>query len=170
MPAKPAWYGDLDRILDELERLPRPWVDRHTLEFILKVGPRRAQQILAPCVTEQVGTSGLADRGLLIQHLRKLAEGGSVAYERQRRHRVGSVIDDLRKRWIDGSRVLVEAPPVVMAQKNEGLPTGVTHQPGQITVRFSTAREALEKLLAIAMAAGNEYDRFTAIIEPNEDR
>ena len=83
---------------------------------------------------------------------------------------MASVIDDLRKTWVDGSRVLVEAPPVVMAQRIEGLPSGVTLQPGEITVKFSTAREALEKLLAIAMAAGNEYDRFTEIIEAGRSK
>ena len=112
--------------------------------------------------------SGLADRGILSQHLRRLAEGGDAAYERQRRQRVASVIEELRKTWVQGSRVLVEATPTVVDQRVEGLPAGVTLKPGEITVRFSTAREALEKLLAIAMAAGNEYDRFTAIIEPDE--
>src|SRR4051812_48801320 len=167
MPAKPAWYGDLDRIVKELERLPRPWVDRYTVELLLGVGSRRAQQILAPCITEKVGTSGLADRDLVIQHLRRLAKGGDVDYERRRRRKVASAIEEVRTAWLDGSRLLVEAPPAVVTQRIEGLPPGVTLEPGQITVRFSTAREALEKLLAIAMAAGNEYDRFAGIIEPD---
>ena len=37
-------------------------------------------------------------------------------------------------------------------------------RPGEITVRFSTAVEALEKLLAIAMAAGNNIDGFERLV------
>jgi hypothetical protein len=48
----------------------------------------------------------------------------------------------------------------VLGQRFEGLPEGVAVVPGQITVRFRTATEALEKLLALAMAIGNDRDRF----------
>ena len=62
MPAKPSWYSKLDDVIRELERLPRPFVDRATLEALLGVSRRRAQEILAPCVTDRVGSNGLADR------------------------------------------------------------------------------------------------------------
>jgi hypothetical protein len=45
MPARPAWIGRINEICTELERLPRPFVDRSTLEALLQVGRRRAQQI-----------------------------------------------------------------------------------------------------------------------------
>jgi hypothetical protein len=53
----------------------------------------------------------------------------------------------------------------VINQRIAGLPEGVTLKPGEITVRFSNAQEALEKLLALAMAAGNEYEDFAAAIQ-----
>ena len=165
MPAKPAWYGDLDHIIEQLERHPRPWVDRRTVEVLLNIGPRRAQQILAPCITEQIGSSGVADRELLIRHLRRIGQEGSAVYERQRRNHVAAVLDELRASWTARPRLLVEAPPKVTDQKISGLPDGVKLRPGEIVVQFATATEALEKLLAIAMAAGNEYDRFVTIVE-----
>jgi hypothetical protein len=33
-------------------------------------------------------------------------------------------------------------------------------EPGRITVSFEDAHEALEKLLALAMAISNDFDRF----------
>src|SRR5688500_4263334 len=57
MPDKPTWFGRLDDVISALEALPSPWVDRPTLELLLGVG-RRAQQILAPCVTHRVGANG----------------------------------------------------------------------------------------------------------------
>ena len=75
MPAKPLWYSKINDIIQQLQALPRPFVDRATLEFLLGVGRRRAQQILAPCITDRVGTNGLADREVLIAHLRRLGRG-----------------------------------------------------------------------------------------------
>ena len=89
MSVKPRWYSRLDEIISELEALPCSSITRGTLEFLLGVGPRRAQQLMAPCATEQVGTSIVADRDLLIAHLRCMANGEGAHYEAQRRRKLG---------------------------------------------------------------------------------
>ena len=40
--------------------------------------------------------------------------------------------------------------------------------PGQITVRFTTTQEALEKLLALGMAIGNDLERFEQAVGGKE--
>ena len=75
---------------------------------MLRVGHRRAQQILAPCVSLQIGANGLADRERFIAHLRQLAAGDSAAYERQRRQPLARTLDTLRSAW--QAWVAVEAP------------------------------------------------------------
>src|SRR5579863_7004902 len=125
MPAKPGWYTHLDDILRELGALPRPFVDRATVEALLGVGRRRAQQILAPCITDRVGTNGLADRDALISHLRRLAEGEEVVYENTRRRRVAELLNELRKDRLERPQVLVEAPVRVVNQEMDRLPPGV---------------------------------------------
>jgi hypothetical protein len=159
MPDKPMWYGRLTAAIAELKALPYPWVDRATLERLLGVGRRRAQQILAPCVTHSVGANGLADRGLLIAHLEQLASGEAAVYERQRREKLAREIARLRRNWIERPRVMVEAPTRIMNQSFAGL-CGITISPGRIVVDFSTPQDALEKLLALAMAIGNESEAF----------
>ena len=72
---KPRWYSKINDVIREIEALPRPFVDRATVEFLLGVGRRRAQQVMAPCIMDHVGTNGLADRDAFIAHLRRLAEG-----------------------------------------------------------------------------------------------
>jgi hypothetical protein len=129
VPAKPTWYNRINNILRELESLPRPFVDCATVEFLLGVGRRRAQQILAPCITERVGTNGLADRDSLIAHLRRLAEGDDGYYERRRRRNVAEILAQFL-------------------------------EPGRITVTFEQPQQALEKLLALAMAISNDFDQF----------
>ncbi len=160
MPAKPVWYSRIDAVVRELEALPRPFVDRATLEFLLGVGRRRAQQILAPCITDHVGTSGLADRGRVVARLRELAQGVEGHYERRRRQKVAAVLAELRRQRLAHPQVLVEAPVQVVSQELGHLPAGVRLEPGRITVEFDQPRQALEKLLALAMAIGNDFEAF----------
>src|SRR3954453_6551354 len=97
VPAKPGWYCNLPHILQELRTDPRPCVARAQLQLLLGVSRRRAQQILARCVVDRIGTSGLADRDSLITHLERIAAGEDTAYEIQRRRQVASLIVTLRQ-------------------------------------------------------------------------
>lgn len=170
MPDKPTWCGHLAQVIAELRSLPYPWVDRPTLERVLRVRRRRAQQILQPCVRQQVGTNGVADREELIQHLARLASGESVYYEQRRRDRLAQTLTKLDKAWSEQTQTFVEAPTMIVNQELADLPPGVKLRRGQITVEFSTAVEALEKLLALAMAAGNDLDRFECLVEKDNFR
>ncbi len=160
MPAKPAWYRNLDYIIGELQASSRPFVDRPSVERLLNVKRRRAQQIMAPCISERVGSSGLADRDALIARLRRLASGEQAYYEVNRLRKVVGVIAQLRKERLEQPQLLVEAPPAVARQELCDLPVGVSVSAGRITVEFQAPAEALEKLLALAMAIGNDFDAF----------
>lgn len=160
MPAKPSWFSNIERILAQLRSLPHSFVDRATIETLLGVGRRRAQQIMAPCITHRVGTNGLADRAELIAHLERLARSEGVYYELRRRRRVAGAIEKLRTERIEQPQLLVEAPVQVVMQKFENLPPGVLLSPGRITIEFQNPHEALEKLLALAMAISNDFKAF----------
>jgi hypothetical protein len=160
VPDKPTWFGRLDQIIAELGDLPWPWVDRETLQSLMQVGPRRAQQILRPCVTRQVGANGVAGRDELIAHLKRLAAGDEAHYERCRRQRLAQVLDGLRQTALAQPKVLVEAPTTVLNQRFAGLPDGVSVSPGAISITFSSPNEALQRLLALAMAIGNDFTEF----------
>lgn len=157
MPDKPTWYAHLDHVIAELDRQPWPWVDRETLQSLLGVGPRRAQQILRPCVVRQVGASAVADRHELIAHLRRLAAGDQAHYERRRRQRLAEALSE--------TRLPVEAPASVLELQLADLPEGVALSPGAISITFASPSEALQKLLALAMAIGNNFPEFERITE-----
>jgi hypothetical protein len=160
VPAKPTWYSNIDSIIREIETNPRPFVDRATVEFLLNVGRRRAQQIMAPCIIERFGATGLADRDALIARLRRLGDGDDAHYERQRRRKVAEVLMQLQKERRERPQLLVEAPVNIVSQQFANLPSGVRLEPGRITLDFDHAQQALEKLLALAMAIGNDFERF----------
>lgn len=152
------WLGHLDQIIADLTALPQPWVDRAAIEQLLGVGRRRAQQILAPCVSFQIGANGVADRDQFIAHLQRLAAGETANYEKLRRQRLARTLETLRESA--KHRVPVEAPTSIVNQALADLPAGIDLAPGQIIVRFETTQQALEKLLALGMAIGNDFERF----------
>jgi hypothetical protein len=166
MPARAAWISRINEISTELERLPRPFIDRSTIEVLLQVGRRRAQQILAPCVSDRVGANGLAERDTVIRRLHEIAEGQEEHFETERRRKVAYVIEKLRRERIESPQVLIEAPVRVLSQQLLNLPAGVAITPGRITVEFTEPQQALEKLLALAMAIGNDYELFERIALP----
>jgi hypothetical protein len=160
MPARPAWISRINEICSELDALPRPFIDRSTLEVLLQVGRRRAQQILAPCVSDRIGSNGPADRDAVIRRLRGIAAGEDERFEMERRRKVAEVIEKLRRERIESPQLLVEAPVRVLSQQLRNLPAGVSIAPGRIIVEFTEPRDALEKLLTFAMAIGNDYEAF----------
>jgi hypothetical protein len=170
MPAKPVWYSKLDHSIEELQAQPRSFVDRANVEFLLGVGRRRAQQIMRPCITDRVGANGLADRDLLIAHLRRLARSDDADYELRRRDKLAGVLEQLRKDRLERPQLLIEAPVEILKQELDNLPPGVHVEAGRITVEFVHPQQALEKLLALAIAIGNHYDQFEERAESTSGR
>jgi hypothetical protein len=161
MPDKPVWYDRLDQAEAQLAAHPSPWVDRTTLESILGIGRRRAQQILQPLVRHTIGKNGLAPKQEVIAYLRQLAEGETAAYERQRRTRLAALIQTWYNQAREQPQVLVEAPHAIVNQELDHLPAGVRLAPGRILIEgFQTPEEAKQKLLALIMAMGNEPEEF----------
>jgi hypothetical protein len=161
LPDKPFWYYRLDEVIGQLENMSHPFVDRATLEFILGIGRRRAQQILQPLVRRTLGRNGLAAKEDVIDHLRQLAAGDAAYFEKQRRQRLHAILDELHQRAREQPRVIVEAPTAVVNQELESLPPGVHLSPGRIQIDgFRTSDEAKQKLLALILAIGNDPDGF----------
>src|SRR3954463_12107064 len=111
MPDKATWCGRLPEIAAELQALPFPWIDRPTVERLLHVGRRRAQQILQPCVRQQIGANGLADRDEFLSHLQRLASGEAAYYERRRREQLARTLTKLNQ------TCRIEAPAAIVKQE-----------------------------------------------------
>jgi hypothetical protein len=96
----------------------------------------------------------------MIAHLKRLAAGDQAHYERRRRQKLALVLDGLRRAALIQPKVLVEAPTTVLNQQFADLPDGVSIAPGAISISFSSPSEALQSLLALAMAIGNDFTEF----------
>lgn len=102
----------------------------------------------------------MAGRDEMIAHLKRLAAGDQAHYERRRRQKLALVLDGLRRAALIQPKVLVEAPTTVLNQQFADLPDGVSIAPGAISISFSSPSEALQSLLALAMAIGNDFTEF----------
>jgi hypothetical protein len=102
----------------------------------------------------------VASREELIAHLKRLAAGDEAYYERRRRKRLAQVLEGLRQAALAQPKVLVEAPTTVRSQEFANLPDGVSVSPGAISITFSSPSEALQRLLALSMAIGNDFNEF----------
>lgn len=164
MPDKPLWAHRLPEAIHTLEQLPLPWVDREIVQDILKVGRRRAQQILSPLGSQRRGCTTVVERAALIRRLQHLAAGETAYYERKRRERLWERVDEERRRWMEAPPAFVQAEPEMLRSvyKDDfaGLPAGVELSPGRIHITFSNPNEALQKLLALAMAIGQNQAAF----------
>lgn len=119
---------------------------------------------MAPCISDRVGTNGLAAKDLFIAYLRRMAEGDKGYYEIERRRKVAQFIGGLRKERIERPRLMIEAPQEIVNQEFDSLPAGVRLEPGRIAIEFGEPQEALAKLLSLAMAISNDFERFDRIV------
>ena len=117
------------------------------------------------CATRKVGANVVADRAELIAHLKRLAAGDEVHYEQRRRQKMAHVLEELRQAALIQPKVLVEAPTTVLNQELANLPAGVSVSPGAIKITFSSPDEALQRLLALAMAIGNDFQEFERAVK-----
>jgi hypothetical protein len=164
MPDKPLWLDRLPAAIRQLEQGSEPWIDRPAIESLLGVGRRRAQQLLAPVAKRRVGTSVMAHRADLLAHFRRIAAGEEAYYEKQRRQQLWVTLAEARREWVRRPPVLVEVTQAQLRRVEihdfDGLPEGVELAPGSITVRFREPDEALQKLMALAMAISLNRQAF----------
>jgi hypothetical protein len=167
MPAKALWLLHVPEIIAMLETFDVPVVDRAIIERLFGLRRRRAIELLHRFGGYQAGRTFLVDRRLLIEHLRRLADGEEFQQERQRKERLGHTVDQLRRHQT-AARVKISVQPDVFSRKLAELSAGVALGPGHLHIEFSGTEDLLSKLYELSQAASNDFDRFRAAAEPIE--
>jgi hypothetical protein len=161
MPARPSYFHRLNEGLEIFRGLERELIDRRTLQEALGVSKTVAWRILRQSgATDGPGNTLVCRRGELIAALERLQKTSRFEWEIRRRQKFAEALA------IRQPKLLVEAPVEVLAQEFENLPAGVRLAPGSITIAFAEPREALEKLLALAMAISNDFAGFERQVRP----
>ena len=165
MPAKALWLLQIPEIVSLLETFDVPVVDRSIIEHLFGLRRRRAIELLHRFGGYQAGRTYLVDRRLLIEHLRRLADGEELQRERQRKERLGHTVDQLHRHQT-AARVKISVQPDVFSRKLANLSPGVALEAGHLHITFSSTDDLLGKLFELSQAASNDFDRFRTAAEP----
>ena len=160
MPAKPRWLLAIPDAIRQLEALDRELLTRGDVEQLFGVSRARAATLMQTFGAELTGNQRTLPRTQLLRQLRKHRARAAFRGEATRRDRVVTAIRQAR---LTGIRVAV--PREALEARLAGLPAGVSVEPGRIEVRFSSAKDAVGRLFALAQALTNDYERFEALVE-----
>ena len=159
MPPKPRWLLAIPDAISQLEKLDRtpPHPPRHPL---FGVSTARAATLMQTFGAEMTGYQRTLPRTKLLRQLRKHRARSAFRGEEERRERL---LTGLRKARLTGIRVTL--PAETLDAKLASLPEGVSVSRDRIEVRFSGAKEAVERLYALAYALVNDYERFEGLVD-----
>lgn len=167
MPRRCEWLTRLPEIRAELEQIAVPVVDRTVFEALFRVRRRRAIQLLHYFGGFQSGKTFLIDRAALLGELAKLEASGDVQREYRRKERLVAKLEQVREQ-ARASRVAVRTTPEIYSTRLNSLPEGVRLGHGELTIRYSSSQELLERLFALAQALANDLDRLQTLDEEAE--
>jgi hypothetical protein len=154
-------------IVAQLEAFDVPVVDRSIVERTFRLRRRRAIELMHRFGGYQAGRTFLIERRVLIDHLRRLADGDEFQAERQRKERLDRTLGELRQHHAARS-VNIPVQPDVWGRKLADLPAAVELKPGHLHIEFSGSEDLLTKLFELAATASNDFERFQAAVEPIE--
>jgi hypothetical protein len=169
VPAKPLWLLHIPEILSLLESFDVPVVDRSIIERLFGLRRRRAIELLHRFGGYQAGQTFLVDRRVLIDHLRRLADGEEFQRENRRKQRLDHAVDQLRRHQM-AARVKIPVQPNVFSRKLADLAPAVALETGHLHIAFSGTEDLLVKLFELSQAASNDFDGFRSAAEPARSR
>ena len=160
MPAKPRWLLAIPDAIRQLDALNRDLLTRRDLERLFGVSKVRATQLMTAFGAGRTGHLLTLPRAALLRQLRRPRTLAAFRGEATRRDRG---VTALRQARLIGIRAAV--PLETLEARLSGLPAGVTVEPDRIEVRFSSAKDAVGRLFALAQALTNDYEQFEALVE-----
>ena len=160
MPAKPRWLLAIPDAITQLEALDQDLLTRRDLERLFGVSKVRATQLMTAFGAGRTGHLLTLPRAALLRQLRRHRTRAAVRGEATRRD---LVVTAIRQARLTGIRVAV--PSEALEARLSGLPEGVSVEPGRIEVRFSSAKDAVGRLFALAQALTHDYERFEALVD-----
>ena len=168
MPAKSRWLLAIPRIIDQLELMTVPVVDRATCEVLFQVRRRQAINLIAWFGGYTSGNSLLIDRQLLINSLRKMDADPDVRMERCRKQRLIGELDKTN-RFRAAARIRIPVTADVHGLTLPKLPDTVQLSPGRLSIQFEGVEQLLTRLYELSQAAANDFDGFRLAAEEEQN-
>ena len=146
------------------EALDRDLLTRRDVERLFGVSRARAAQLMWTFGAEFVGAARVLRRTELLRQAAEVPDAGRPSAARS---------SGARAWWPSSARrgspeIRVAVPLEALEARLAGLPEGVTVEAGRVEVRFTGAKEAVGKLVALAQALTVDYERFETIVGKGE--
>jgi len=164
MPAKPRWLMQIPEIVEGLQQLNTPVVDRALCEGLFGLRRRRTIDVMRSFGGYQAGNTILIDRIALIERLREIADSPEARGEQRRKEKLNSHLAELYQ-FRNAMRVRIAVRPESREPCMHELGRSIQLQPGRLTIAYSNIEELLTNLYTFSQAAANDFDAFCSIVE-----
>src|SRR3954454_10727139 len=164
MPAKPAWLLHIPQIVDELQALTVPVLDRVMCERLFCVRRRRAITLMQEFGACQSGRTLLVERVAMIERLQALQEGREFKGEQHRNHKLRDSLDQLHRHRAAVKVRIPVLPPELRRQLPE-LPAGVYIRDRELAIEYSNVEQLLQRLYELSQAAAGDFEGFITTVE-----
>jgi hypothetical protein len=164
----PSWIQRIPEMMEALELLKTERLDRQTIESLFDLRKTAAFHLLRRLGAERCGHSLVIGRACLLARLRELQEHPDWRWERERRTRIRTRINDLnpspRRR-----RSLVPIGVVLQQQIDRiviaGLPDTIELAPGSLTIHCRDMEHLVQQLVLVAKALDTNYEAMQLRVE-----
>jgi hypothetical protein len=164
MPAKSRWLLVIPRIVEQLEAMTVPVIDRATCERLFQVRRRQAINLLDGFGGYRSGNAILIDRQLLIRSLHKIEAEPDVITERHRKQRLTEELDKTN-RFRSAAHIRIPVAADVHSLTLPKLPDAVQLSPGRLNIQFDGVEQLLTRLYELSQVAANDFDKFRLAAE-----
>lgn len=165
MPPKARWLTEIPAILEQLEQLSTPVVDRRTCEKLFRVRRRRAAELMHSFGGYRSGNTVLLDRATLIGTLKAALSAPEFRYECKRKQRLSRSLNELERNARARSVKLPVHSDAAHSCRLQDLPTNIRFEAGRLVVMFATADELFAHLFLLAQAAANDFEQIRRVLE-----
>jgi hypothetical protein len=164
MPAKPAWLLRISEIVEELQSLSVPIVDRCMCERLFCVRRRRAITLMQEFGAYQSGRTLLIERLTMIQRLKALQAGQEFEGEQHRKQKLRDSLDQLHRHRAAAKIRIPMLSPELRKQLPE-LPAGVYVRDRELAIEYDSVEQLLQRLYELSQAAVADFEGFITVIE-----
>ena len=160
MPAKPKWLMKVPDAVRQLESLDRDIITRSDVQTLLDIGKSRANTLMLRFGAERTSHLLTIPRRKLLDVLKKQGRSREFLQEEARQEKLHKALHRARVK-----AVRFKFPIETTGSRLRNLPEGVTVGGTRITVDYTHPKQALQRLMALAHALGNDYERFETLVE-----
>ena len=160
MPARPKWLMKIPDAIRQLKEFDRDIITRGDVQRLFGVSKSMANTLmLRDFGAERTSHLLTVPRTKVLGALKKRTRGREFQREETRQEKLYTELQEARI-----ASVRVKLPRESLSRKLQNLPDGVTVGASRITVDYTAPREAIQRLVGLAHALGNDYERFEALV------